>query len=345
MIRPGPSFGPFATLELANDRVRIVSCPVLGARVLSLVDLWTGREWLVTGDPPAAGPAGDAPAWSGRDAVYAGPVAFGWDECLPTVAPCPDPADPGGAPLRDHGDLWGRPAEVLSEGAVLGATWLVERPGERGAPYRFTRRLRLDGSRVVADYELENLGSAELPVLWSMHPLLALEPDGRLEVEGLVSVRVTRAAGLPIAPVPGRADWPETPGTDGRPVALDVVRGATAGSAVKAYGGWELYGSWESATGEGLPGVAAAAQPDGSRLELTWYAPIAPNLGIWLDDGGWPAAPDEPRVQHALEPTTSPDDDLASAIASDRALVLAPAERVAWSATLRVRAPGEPRGG
>ena len=91
--------------------------------------------------------------------------------------------------------------------------------------------------------------------------------------------------------------------------------------------------------------MAAVAQPDGSRLELTWYAPIAPNLGIWLDDGGWPPPPEAPRAQHALEPTTSPDDDLASAMAAGRALVLAPAERVAWSATFRVRAPGEPRGG
>jgi len=212
-------------------------------------------------------------------------------------------------------------------------------------PFVFTRRLRLDGPRLVAEYELENRGTAALPVLWSMHPLLALEPGARIEVGGLVSVRVAHAAGLPLAPVPGRADWPETPGTDGRPLQLDVVGDPAAGTALKAFGGWELYGSWDSAGGEGLPGVAAVAQPDGSRLELTWYAPIAPNLGIWLDDGGWPPLPEAPRVQHALEPTTSPDEDLASAIAADRALVLAPAVRVAGSATRRVRAPGEPRGG
>ena len=91
--------------------------------------------------------------------------------------------------------------------------------------------------------------------------------------------------------------------------------------------------------------MAAVVQPDGARLELSWYAPIAPNLGIWLDDGGWPHPPAAPRVQHGLEPTTSPDDNLAEAVAAGRALVLEPAERVAWSATFRVRAPGEARGG
>ncbi len=339
MIRPGSPFGAFPTVELTNDRVRIIACAALGARVLSLVDTRTDREWLVQGDAPDAGPDGSAVAWGAADAVYSGAAAYGWDECLPTVAPCPDPTDPAGPALRDHGDHWGRPAELRAEGAALVAAW-----GGRDGRYRFTRRLRLDGARVVAEYELENRGAGELSVLWSMHPLLALDPGSRLEVEGLFSVRVAHATGLALAPVPGRAAWPEAPGTDGRPIALDVVGTPGAGTALKAFGGWELYGSWDGAGGEGLPGMAAVTQPDGSRLELSWYAPIAQNLGIWLDDGGWPDAPESPQVQHALEPTTSPDEDLASAIAADRALVLAPSERVAWSATLRVREPGEPRG-
>lgn len=344
MIRPGPAFGDFATVELANDRVRLVVAPALGARVLSLVDQWTGRDWLVPGEPPVGGPDGTARAWSHQDATYDGGAAFGWDECLPTLGRCPDPDDPGARMLRDHGELWGRPAEVKAEGAVLTATWNVVLSPGANRSCRFLRRLRLDGPRVVAEYELENAGTGELPVLWSMHPLLALEPGATIEVEGLASVRVGQATGLPITPVPGRCDWPETPGTDGRPIDLHVVRGPQAGTAFKAFGGWELYGGWEGGSGEGLPGVAAAVQPGGDRIELSWYAPIAPNLGIWLDDGGWPAPPERGVAQHALEPTTSPDEDLAAAIAAGRALTLAPSERVAWSATFRVRAPGEPKG-
>lgn len=340
MIRPGPSFGSFPTFELDDGRLRVVVCPALGARVISLLDQWNEREWLVRGEPPPADADGAAPGWRGEDAPYDGAVAFGWDECLPTVGPCADPIDPAGPPLRDHGDLWGRPADITVDAGTLVASWTGSR-----LPYTFARRLRLDGPRLVADYVLENRGAADLPVLWSMHPLLALEHGARIEVEGLATVLVSTAVGLPLAPVPGRADWPETPGTDGRAIPLDLVGDPGARTAVKLYGGWGLYGSWDSSVGEGLPGVAAVAQPDGSRLELTWYAPIAPNLGIWLDDGGWPAPPAAPRVQHALEPTTSADDDLEAAVRNGRALVLAPAERVAWSATLRVRAPGEPRTG
>ena len=334
MIGPGPAFGKLQTVVLCNDRMEVVVVPALGARVISLSDRFAAREWLVAGDPPA-----DPASWASHGAVFDGEVAFGWDECLPTVGPCADPLDPAAPPLRDHGDQWGRPAEVRAQGEVLIATWVGD-----GWPYRFIRRLRLDGPRLVAEYELENLGERELPILWSMHPLLALEPGARVNVEGLASVRVTQAVGVPIGPVPGQVAWPEAPGTDGPMIALDVVRERGAGTALKLYDGWELHGNWDSVSGEGLPGVAAVRQPNGSALELTWYAPIAPNLGLWLDDGGWPPAPATPRTQHALEPTTSPDDDVASAIANGRALMVAPSERVAWSATFRVRAPGELRG-
>jgi hypothetical protein len=339
VIRPGPPFGAYPTLEVDDGRVQLVVCPALGARVLRLVDLWTGRDWLVPGTPPPADAAGVPIGWGSADATYDGDAAFGWDECLPTVGRCTDPGDAAAPPLRDHGELWGRPAAVEGVGTELTATWRDAR-----LPFTFRRRLRLDGPRVVAEYELANAGPLALPVLWSMHPLLALEAGARIEVEGLVTVLVTHVAGLPLAPVPGRADWPETPGTDGRPIVLDVVGDPGAGTAAKLYGGWGLYGAWDASMGEGLPGVAAVVQPDGARLELSWYAPIAPNLGIWLSDGGWPSPPAEPRVQHALQPTTSADDDLAAAVAAGRALVVEPEERVAWSATFRVRAPGEARG-
>ncbi len=332
-ITTGVLHGTLETLVLDNDRVRLTIVPALGARVVSLVDRQTDREWLVQGTPPSKAAA---EAWAAADAIFDGDVSYGWDECLPTVAPCADPLDPAGSGLRDHGELWGRPADVRNEAGVLVSTWAGLR-----WPCRFTRRIRLDGPSIVAEYELENQGSIDLPILWSMHPLLALAPGARFDVEGLASVRVAHAVGLPLRP--GHAPWPEAPGFDGRTLALDRVGEPGDRVALKLYGGWELYGSWDSVSGEGLPGVAAVHQPDGSILDVSWYAPICPNLGIWRSDGGWPPAPATSRVQHALEPTTSPDDDLASAVANGRALVVAPAERVAWSVTFRVRAPGERR--
>ena len=144
MIGPGSAFGSLQTIVLDNNRVRVIVVPALGARVISLTDRFSSREWLVAGDPPA-----DPAAWAGREAVFDGDVAFGWDECLPTIVRCPDPLDPSAPPLRDHGDQWGRPTQVTAEGEVLVARW-----ASGTWPYRFTRRLRLDGPRIVAEYEL-----------------------------------------------------------------------------------------------------------------------------------------------------------------------------------------------
>ena len=56
-------------------------------------------------------------AWSAGDVVFGGRESFGWDECLPTVAPCPDPLDPSAAPC----------ATTVTSGAG-GPTWPWTRP-------------------------------------------------------------------------------------------------------------------------------------------------------------------------------------------------------------------------
>lgn len=328
MIRPGPAHGRFETIVLEDERVRLVVVPALGARVVSFVDLVTGREWLVRGEPPADDAM--AAAWAAPEATFTGAVAYGWDECLPSVGPCPDPVVPSRSPLRDHGDAWGRPASVTVAGDALVAEW-------EGLhwPYRLRREMLAAGPTLRVDYVLENRGSVALPFLYSMHPLLRLPVGARIEVVGLTSVLVTHAAGLRLPGLPRRVGWPLAIGGDGEPIVLDLVRVPTAGTAVK------LYGGPDGTAGDRLPGQAAVTLPDGSGLGLAWDSALAPALGLWLDDGGWP--PGEGRVQHALEPTTAPDDDLAGAITHAREMRVGAGGRVAWRTAWRVSGPGETR--
>ena len=295
---------------LQNDTVRLVVEPLLGARVVSLVDRRTGREWLVQGQLP-----GDAArdAWAAEDAVFGGAQAFGWDECLPTVAPCTDPLYPAAPRLRDHGDGWGRPVEVDADADRVATVW-----ASRRWPYTFSRSLRLDGPFAVAEYRLEVFGDRPLPILWSMHALLALEPGSRLVVEPAGMARVTHHGGFRLPPAAHAVAWP-----DGAPLPLDVVDSVEAGRAAKLY--------------VDAPPVmrVAATGTDGAELRFEWDRAFAPALGIWLDYGGWPAG-EEGRHQVALEPTTAPDDDLASAMAADRARVIKPGEPVSWTVALEL---------
>ena len=112
------TWGRWPAQRLASSRVAMLLVPALGARVVSLMDIRSGREWLVQGEPLSEQQAQE---WSAEDAVFGGQVSFGWDECLPTVAPCPDPLEPRAAPLRDHGDQWGRATETVWHDGAPGA--------------------------------------------------------------------------------------------------------------------------------------------------------------------------------------------------------------------------------
>lgn len=281
--------------------------PLPGARVVSLQDRRTGREWLTQQAPDAA----EAAAQDSDEAVFGGAEAFGWDECLPTVARCPDPVNPDAPRLRDHGDMWGRDAAVSIDGASLITEWPAGRWG-----LRFTRRLRLDSSAVIADYALFNPGPRPAPVLWSAHPLLRLEPGTRLHIPRIDRVRVQGAQGLDGLSVDGgQIGWPRAQFDDGSRLDVDLVGEASARTSLKLFA-------------RGMEGRAGALSPDGSWIGLTWDSTFAPFLGMWLDYGAWPA--EAPLHQVALEPTTSPHDALADAVRAGQAPAIAPGRTVRW---------------
>jgi galactose mutarotase-like enzyme len=320
MTERGNPHGRYPTVVLENDRLRVVVVPELGARVISLVDRRTGREWLTSGRPPRGS--------AERDAAFGGDAAYGWDECLPTVAPGPDPLAPGRR-LRDHGDHWGRPTTLLRvdrcpDGGVSGCIETAH-DGLEWA-YRFRRRVRLDGPCVVAEYELESRADVPLPFLWSMHPLLDLEPGTRIHLPETARVLVSHGAGTGIEPG-RRVEWPAAIRSGQPPLVLDEVRPIEAAQAMKLYAGPMSVGR------------AAIETPEAAWLRIEWDVSMAPFLGLWLDYGGWP--PDAPLHQVALEPTTAPADDLPAAIRDERALVLDPGERVHWWVRLETGAPGE----
>jgi galactose mutarotase-like enzyme len=304
----GTTWGPYRALRLADEAVALVVAPDLGGRVVSIVDRRSGREWLVQGRPPDAA---EAAAWAAEDVVFDGRTSFGWDECLPTVAPSPDPVVAGAPVLRDHGDQWGRRAESRADGA--GGSLAVTFASPRWA-YAFERRLSLVGdATVLAEYRLSSRADVPLPVLWSMHPVLALEPGTRVDLGGADRARLTWANGLPLSPSE-RIDWPLARRDDGERIDLSLVRGPEGWAA-------KLYAA--------APEVVRAVAPDGSALELRWDRATAPAAGVWVSTGGWPVG-GPPAEQVALEPTSSPDDDLGDAMAHGRAMAVEPGGERRW---------------
>ncbi|MDE3067284.1 MAG: hypothetical protein KGJ60_06995 [Verrucomicrobiota bacterium] len=246
MSRPIPAMAceardGFEVRRLRSPAVEVAVVPELGARVVSLKNLRTGREWMYH--------PGSRSRWFRNqpgDDFARGPVA-GWDECLPTTAPCLW----RGRSLPDHGEVWT-------------AAWnLDEAAWERGviktsvrlpvSLFEFTRAIELEGNTLHADYQLLSLDSEPQEFLWTMHPLLALRPGDRLVLPGETRRRLENEP------------WIDS---------LDF--GERIPACGKAFAG-PLRQGWAE--------VFNSISQD--RLALEWNAAECGTLGVWLTRGGW----------------------------------------------------------
>src|SRR5215471_9935677 len=84
----------FEAVVVDTGALSLSVVPALGGKVSSLRDLRNGREWMWR-HPRLPYRAGDPAA-----SYVATADTGGWDECFPSVAPCPYPAEPwAGRPI------------------------------------------------------------------------------------------------------------------------------------------------------------------------------------------------------------------------------------------------------
>jgi hypothetical protein len=160
----------FAVYVLANKRIELAVVPALGARVISLKDIQTGREWMWH-------PGDSLNLFSNNlhDDFSKSPLA-GLDECLPTIAAC----HWEGRDLPDHGEAWSTPWQVDEDAWVNGK--LTTRIKLAVSPFEWERTIEVHGNEIQFSYQLKNLAATEERYLWAMHPLLRLTEDDQLEL-------------------------------------------------------------------------------------------------------------------------------------------------------------------
>ncbi len=231
----------FTFLQIRNDSVAVTVVPELGAKIISLQNCATKREWMWQAAP-------QRPLFRNKVGDdFAASTLAGWDECLPTVAPC----HWRGRHLPDHGEVWSAACswdEAAWKNALIKTR--VELPL---SPFVFERTVSLSGNCVRLDYSLTNHGSQAEEFIWAMHPLLELQPG-----DGLI--------------LPGEArrqwageNWINTLDFGLRQPACAKVFAAPITSA--------------------LAGVAN--ERTGDRLEISWDKEVHFGLGLWLTRGGW----------------------------------------------------------
>lgn len=306
------SVSGFPAVALRSSLVELIAVPALGMKLTNLRRL-NGREWLWRSDqiplaPPRPGASYVETADSG-----------GWDECFPTVGPCPIPGTPPDTPqLPDHGELWsahwtssvydGAEGTTLA-GSTLGTIF----------PYEFHRRITLDPMEPVVHfhYALRHTGEAAFPWIWSSHPLLNVQPGSVLTLPDVDRVKV--------AAVHGRKDW-QVNQVIGWP---DALGGEAGGFTFPEAGGWaaKLFADI------GAGGRMALRDPRRSeRLEFAVKVADIPQVGIWINCRGWAPAGRTPYYNLALEPCIGAPDRLDLAVRDwQTAQILHPGEERRWS--------------
>jgi len=231
----------FEVFGLRNEVIEIEVVPVLGAKVISLRNLVTGYQWMW--HPPA----GMKLFANHPEDDFATSTMLGWDECIPTIAPCQWKA----RDLPDHGEAWSVPWKIDLEAFDCGM--LKTSIALPVTPFHFERSIRLDGNEIQLDYQLENLCSEPEEFLWAMHPLLPVDDSSQFQ---FTKETAKHLVGEP---------WVER---------LSFINGTPA--CAKSFAG---------PIGEGHAAIANNDGRD--RIVFEWNTELNHTLGLWLTRGGW----------------------------------------------------------
>jgi galactose mutarotase-like enzyme len=310
--------GPFEGVILENDQLRVEVLPALGAKVVSLRDRTSGREWLTQADPASLRLPEPDEDWSAYD-------CSGWDECFPNILAGTHYAPPwAGTPLPDHGEVWSRSwaREATNEGTLRTSI-----DGVR-YPYTYARTLSLHGARLRAAYAVTNRGDTPFPCMWALHPLFAIEPGMHVEVPGVRSAIYDHGTGPSLGTTGSEVRWPTAiDRATGAQVTFTPVPGRDARLSAKLF----------APTNTGTAALVAAE----GRLVLRWDVSIAPYVGLWLDYGGYPEGSDA-WYHLAIEPSTGAADDLAVAARLGPILTVAAGAELQWRVEFSVGANAVP---
>jgi len=285
----------FEGFHVLNGLVELTIVPELGGKISSLRDVRTGREWLWR-----------HPRFAYKRVPYGSSYVKtadtgGWDECFPSVAECVYPSTPWqGAAIQDHGELWSQAAEFEMDERADKVTLLTRWHGI-ALPYTFTRTVTIaaDSAIIHVDYEVTNDSEQPINYIWSIHPLLAIEPGMELRLPPAARFNVGVAFPANLGIPEENLKYPFS--VDG--LNFPILPEASAGVAIKIWsdplpadGGW-----------------ATVHARDGA-LNMRWDVRLLPQVAAWMNFGAWSYDGGAPYFNLGLEACIGAQDSLADAV-------------------------------
>ncbi|MDZ4816190.1 MAG: hypothetical protein SGI71_07980 [Verrucomicrobiota bacterium] len=291
----------FEVFVIRNEYLEVRVIPALGAKIIGVKYLPTGREWMWR-------PPGEVKLFANKpgDLFGDGPK-IGADEFVPTIEPC----EWQGKVYPSCGEAWTAvwdvnidelPRDILETYADLPISKLSMK-----------RRIRLNKSALEFNYELINTGETGTDYLWACQALLAVQEQDRVLLPS-ESDLVTTELGI-------RSEWgrrglsvhwpvPEE-GTD-----FSRMRFNRGNAAIKLYTD-ELI----------IPVVAVKNDGTGEFFVCATDMNEINTFALWINKGGWDG------YHHVgIAPSSGAPDSLAAAVEEwKRSSTLAPRENRRWT--------------
>lgn len=249
--------------------------------------------------------------------------ASGWDECLPSVAPCEVKGAFGTAQIPDHGDLW-RVAWERIQQDDHGDQAVTLRGKCFSLPIELERTLELheteNGWQLSTQYTVLNRGTTKVPWSWAAHPLFAAEKGDQILLPSTIEkMLVEGSGGNRLGPHGTTVQWPIALLSNGSHTDLSAAQPPESKIGDKLFAG---------PLSEDENWCALLRPTTGVRIKMQFDAAATPYLGLWICHGGWPDAPGPKQTCVALEPATAPCDSLATEGPWSR--TLQPDESFSW---------------
>jgi hypothetical protein len=250
----------FAMIGLRSESLEIIVLPEIGAKVYSLKNLRSGREWMWT--PPEGAFFQYVPL----GAPFEESSLVGADECIPTIGE----SEWRGRSIPSHGEAWNAVWELDRLALTQGR--LVTRLQLPISPFWVERSIRLDRNKAIFDYALRNTDFTPQEFMWAFHPMMQIEDGDRLEVPGVNQMLTEASIGLPWQQRGDLIDWPYP--VEG--VSLDQLDLGRPNAAIKLF-------TEEKAASS----ATIRNERSGDALRFDFDPRRVDTLGIWLTRGGW----------------------------------------------------------
>jgi len=285
----------FEGVQVNTGVMELSIIPELGGKVNSLHDNRSGREWLWR-----------HPRFEYKHVPYGstyvqGADTGGWDECFPSVAECKYPSAPWqDAFIQDHGELWSQVPgfEIIEESqrVLLSTVWQGI-----ALPYTFKRVITLaENSAVVhVDYEVTNNSDHPINYVWSIHPLLAIEPGMELHLPTSARFNVGGASPQDLVASDKDLQYPFM----AKGLNFPALPETSAKVAIKIWS-------------EPLPldeGWAELHADDG-QLKMRWDPAVLMQVAAWMNLGAFGMDGGSPYYNLGLEPCIGAQDSLNDAV-------------------------------